>query len=119
MESIDFEDILNSDIDQDDETPYLLSDGMDAALDRQVERASEKLNDTANSQRNRVLAWLRKKPLTTLQARQELYIMSIAARIFELKAKGYEIATYPVNVTHGSKRKIAQYVLLAGGVADE
>ncbi|MBL6987241.1 MAG: hypothetical protein ISR72_09430 [Methylobacter sp.] len=92
---------------------------MDAALDRQVERASEKLNDTANSQRNRVLAWLRKKPLTTIQARQELFVMSIAARIFELKDKGHIIATYPVNVTHGSKRKIAQYVLLSGDVADE
>ncbi|MGZ8954445.1 MAG: hypothetical protein ACXW0Q_07180 [Methylovulum sp.] len=37
MESIDFEDILNGDIDQFDETPYLQSDGMDAALDRWVD----------------------------------------------------------------------------------
>lgn len=50
-------------------------------------------SNTAQSQRGRALAWLRRQPLTTLQARQELFIMSIAARIFELKERGHNIVT--------------------------
>ena len=42
-------------------------------------------NSNTHAQRQQALKWLEKKPLTTLEARQELYIMSIAARIFELK----------------------------------
>lgn len=64
------------------------------------------------AQRQQALKWLEKKPLTTLEARQELYIMSIAARIFELKEQGHNIVTHWVKA--GSKR-IAQYVLLNGG----
>lgn len=65
---------------------------------------------SARIQREKVLDALRQGPLSTLQARNELFIMSIAARIFELKQKGYNIATYPLKA--GSK-KIAQYVLLS------
>lgn len=61
------------------------------------------------SQRQKVLEWLNKKPLTTLEARDQLFIMSIAARIFELKDRGHNIVT--CKVLAGSK-KIAQYVLL-------
>ncbi|HEY8097749.1 MAG TPA: helix-turn-helix domain-containing protein [Methylobacter sp.] len=64
----------------------------------------------ARIQREKALEWMRQRPLSTLQARNELFIMSIAARIFELKQKGYNIVTYYVMA--GSK-KIAQYVLLS------
>ena len=47
----------------------------------------------SRSQREQILAWLKTKPLSTLQARQELYIMSIAGRIFELKQQGFNITT--------------------------
>lgn len=65
-----------------------------------------------NAQRQQILKWLEEKPLTTLEAREELFIMSIAARIFELKEQGHNIVTNWVKA--GSKR-IAQYVLLKGG----
>lgn len=64
----------------------------------------------ARIQREKVLEWLRQRPLSTLQARNELYIMSIADRIFELKQRGFNIVTHPIKA--GSK-KIAQYVLLS------
>jgi hypothetical protein len=64
----------------------------------------------ARFQREKALEWMRKKPLSTLQARNELFIMSIAARIFELKQRGYNIVTHYIMA--GSK-KIAQYVLLS------
>jgi Helix-turn-helix domain len=49
--------------------------------------------------------------LSTIEARNELFVMSIAARIFELREAGHNIATHKINV--GSK-KIAEYVLYAG-----
>jgi hypothetical protein len=69
-------------------------------------------NFNSKTQRQKVLEWLLKNPLTTLEARQELFVMSIAARIFELKAQGHNIVTYKVMV---GRKKIAQYVLLAKG----
>jgi hypothetical protein len=63
----------------------------------------------SRSQREQILAWLKTKPLSTLQARQELYIMSVAGRIFELKQQGFNITT---NYIKAGTKKIAQYVLL-------
>ncbi len=67
---------------------------------------------STETQRQRVLEALRKAPITTLEARNELYIMGIAARIFELKAVGHNIVTHMVPVYDGGKKKIANYVLL-------
>jgi len=64
--------------------------------------------DTA-SQCKVVLNWLQCGPLTTLEAREKLFIMSIAARIFELKSRGHNITTQKIPA---GRRKIAQYVLL-------
>jgi Helix-turn-helix domain len=61
------------------------------------------------TQRSKILDWLRQRPLSTLQAREQLFIMSIAARIFELKQQGFNIVTK--KILAGTK-KIAQYVLL-------
>lgn len=74
----------------------------------------QQLNNSTNSaqsQRVVILEWLRLAPMTTLQARNELYIMAPAARVFELKAQGHNIVTYWVKA---GKKKIAQYVLLDG-----
>ena len=68
----------------------------------------------ARIQREKVLGRLQQGPLSTLQARNEMFIMSIAARIFELKERGENIVTVMIPVNHGSKRRIAQYVLLPG-----
>lgn len=67
-------------------------------------------NFNTKTQCQKVLEWLLEKPLTTLEAREELFVMSIAARIFDLKECGHNIATVMINI--GGK-KIAQYFLLA------
>ena len=70
---------------------------------------------STETQRQTVLTHLQANgSITTLYARNELYIMGIAARIFELKARGHNIHTVMVPASFGGKRKIAQYVLLTG-----
>jgi hypothetical protein len=65
------------------------------------------------TQRQAVLAYLLQHgSITTLYARNTLFIMGIAARIFELKERGHNIVTYMVPVYDGGKKKIANYVLL-------
>lgn len=74
-------------------------------------------NSTTNtkSQSAKLLAYLYAyHSITTLQARNELFIMSPAARIMELKEQGNNIITERVTATNGSKKRIARYVLLAG-----
>lgn len=66
----------------------------------------------------RLLAELQKKPVTTLYARDEMFIMSPASRVYDLKAKGHVIVTHRVPAVHGSRKKIAQYTLLAGSSAN-
>lgn len=71
--------------------------------------------DTA-SQRKRILDWLQSSPLTTLQARKELDVMHPAARVQELRARGYNIVlNWVVEYTGKAKHRIGQYVLFAGG----
>jgi len=68
--------------------------------------------NNAGNQREKVLERLRSKGrLSTIEARNELYVMSIAARIFELKERGHNIVTNKVRI---GNKKIAEYVLLAG-----
>jgi len=65
------------------------------------------------SQRKRILNWLKTKPLTTLQARTELDVMHPAARVQELKAQGNNICTHWETVDTGkAKHRVASYVLL-------
>jgi len=56
--------------------------------------------------------------LTTIQAREELGVMSPAPRILELRRMGYDIITYrryKRDIT-GRNHYQAEYVLMAGGV---
>ena len=69
------------------------------------------MKDNAKTQQAVVLAYLKRAPLTTLQARQELMVMSIASTILKLKNRGHKIVTKRVPAPSGS-RKIAQYSLL-------
>ena len=65
-------------------------------------------------QRQKILDWLRRESLTTLQARKHLDVMHPAGRVKELKAQGFNIVTHwTVEHTDKAKHRIARYVLLA------
>ena len=63
------------------------------------------ISQPASVQRARLLSMLRRGPVNTLQGRA-VGIMSIAARIFELKAAGNEIITVTL------PNRVAKYVLV-------
>lgn len=69
-------------------------------------------NHAAVAQRNKMLEWLQHKPLTTIEAREELDIMQPPTRIFELKEQGHNIVTQ--RITQNGHHGVARYVLLAG-----
>ncbi len=75
------------------------------------------MSNTSMSQRQRILAHLKKSPLTTLQARSELDVMHPAARVMELKVRGgHKIVTHwTTDNAGGGNHRVAQYVLMAGG----
>lgn len=72
-------------------------------------------HNSNEAQRTRILEWLRRESLTTLQARKHLDIMSPAARVFELREQGFNIITHR---TYEAKHRVAQYVLLMGAAND-
>lgn len=76
-----------------------------------------KFDSSTKSQRKRLLTWLQKKPITTIEARHSLDILEVGTRICELRHQhGYNIKT------HWSKRRnpggdyhrVAMYVLHPG-----
>ena len=89
-----------------------------AALTANPDTTNHKIKFTDNSaqnQRIKLLDWLlEKNSITTTQARNNLDIMSPAARILELKKYGYLISTVPAEwiSDHGINHKgVARYVL--------
>jgi len=65
------------------------------------------------SQNDAILNWLHRRPITPAEALREFGCMRLAARISELKAKGYEILPEIVSENgkefaryHPSKRKV-------------
>ena len=74
--------------------------------------------NTVEEQRARVLDWLRRASLTTLQARAELDVMHPAARVMELRKAGYCIETVKVEESTpcGGLHRVARYVLVSTGV---
>lgn len=67
------------------------------------------------SQRQRILDWLRRESLTTLQARKHLDVMHPSGRVQELKAQGYNIVKeWTTDDSGKAKHRVARYVLLAG-----
>ena len=78
---------------------------------------NKKLLDTSSSsQRNRILDWFSniKPRLNTIEARDQLAIMSPASRILELRRKGYRITLHWIDEIDplGVKHRIAQYVYM-------
>jgi hypothetical protein len=76
------------------------------------------MSKVTETQCTKLLEILQHQPITTIEARA-LFIMHPSGRVKDLKDKGFNIATYPVNAPHGSKRKIAKYVLFSGGADAE
>lgn len=70
---------------------------------------------SASSQRARILARLRKGPMTTTEARRELDILMPAARVFELRHNhGFDIPKRMVKVetAPGKWHRVALYSLM-------
>ena len=71
------------------------------------------------AQRNRILDFVRKRPLDTLTERKELDIMHPAARVMELRKRGFRIKTIAIDRPSncGKIHRVACYVLGVGAVA--
>ncbi len=66
-------------------------------------------------QRAAVLKWLRREPLTSLEARERLGVLHCAGRIMELRRDGHQIDTVRCTAAdaEGRLHPVAQYVLKA------
>ena len=83
-----------------------------------MKNSNQKINEnSAAAQRTKLLAALRKHPVSTIHAREELDIMAPAPRVFELRHN------HCLNIlTHwkteptacGKDHRVAEYVLLSG-----
>lgn len=71
-------------------------------------------DNSVHSQRMRLLELLRERNLTTSEARHELDIMHPAARVQELRERGFEILTVKTDekTANGGTRHLARYVLM-------
>ena len=74
---------------------------------------SNATNASAAMQRARLLAALKQRKLTTLQARRELDVLHPAARVMELRRDGYPIeSAWTHDVTsEGHLHRVARYEL--------
>ena len=70
-------------------------------------------SNTADAQRARLLAALRRHPVTTIEARRELDILCPAARVLELRRAGVLILTHwATEATDcGKTHRVARYTL--------
>ncbi len=78
---------------------------------------SDQLGNSTAAQRNRLHAVLRRHPVSTIFARDELDIMAPATRVFELRyGYGINIQTHwkTEPTSCGKKHRVAEYVLLSG-----
>ena len=66
---------------------------------------------TQKTQCQQVLDWLKREPITAMQALAHLSCFRLAARVHELKDSGHKINKRMVEVydRHGAVRYIAQY----------
>lgn len=70
--------------------------------------------NSAHIQQLRVLAALRKRPMTTLEIRRELDVLGVAPRVLELRRKGNKIETHWLEQATecGKLHRVALYVLI-------
>ena len=72
-------------------------------------------DNSASTQRARVIQALRTGPKTTIELRRDWGTMQPAPRVFELKLRGYVIVTTPISAHTDDgalHRGVARYVLL-------
>lgn len=77
------------------------------------------MTNSVAGQRQVILAWLQEQgSLTTIQARDELGIMSPAARVMELREQGHGIVTHWATTVDrtGTKHREAKYVLFSAPI---
>lgn len=76
-------------------------------------------NSEKSQQRALILDALRSGPLTTIQARDQLAVLSPASRVMELRRAGYVIETRKVKAfdADGRAHRVGVYELIADGVA--
>ncbi len=76
------------------------------------------MGNSSSAQRARLLAELRNRTegITMLEA-HKLGILRVGARIFELRRRGFRIATHWCvdHDSEGRPHRVARYILLAGG----
>ncbi|ASW45377.1 MULTISPECIES: helix-turn-helix domain-containing protein [Xanthomonas] len=78
------------------------------------------VDTSASAQRARLLAALRKGPVTTLDARRDLNVFVPGVRVFELRQEGHPIVTRLIRLLDDQGRphsRVAQYAM-QGEVAD-
>src|SRR3954468_25079694 len=73
-------------------------------------------DNSAHSQRIRLLKKLRESSITTIEARRDLDILMPATRVFELRALGHDNGTFWTEgaTDCGRTHRIARYVLTQG-----
>ena len=73
------------------------------------------LPSTTAAQRAKLLAALRRGPITTIAARRELDILMPGARVHELRHRGFNIITHWArqHTDAGVSHRVARYVLLS------
>ncbi|WP_197387616.1 helix-turn-helix domain-containing protein [Ralstonia pseudosolanacearum] len=85
--------------------------------DKSQSSANERGNfNSTEAQRARLLAALRRGPVTTIEARRDLDILMPAARVFELRHReGYDIALHWVHeaTQAGRLHRVARYALMS------
>ncbi len=92
--------------------------GVKARKKGKINKLKTPINNDIKSQRLAILAWLKSKSLTTLEARTQLDIFHPAARIQELRKRGHHIFTHWETVYTGNKKhRIAKYVLFSEGTS--
>lgn len=73
-------------------------------------------DNSAASQRGRILRWLKSRSLTTLQARHDLDVMHPGMRVCELRKAGHRIETvWTFDFTpEGYQHRVGKYILRPG-----
>ena len=73
-------------------------------------------DNSTEAQRQRLLAALRRRPVTTIEARRDLDIMAPAPRIFELRQRGFQIVTIWAHQATdcGWEHRVTRNVLIKG-----
>jgi len=91
---------------------------MEKKISPAAKQGQSNKHDNSNAAQRRILeAELRKHPVSTIYARDELDIMMPATRVFELRYDhGLNIQTHwkTLETSSGNKHRVAEYVLFPG-----